>query len=77
MNFVVVSLLHIFPRDRMAIKLLKLPCVCSQVVRRGAAPAGGGEVVLKVPVVKQLTAINLTDEGECQGERGRETSNFF
>lgn len=36
----------------------------AQVFKRGARPLGGGEVMLKVPIMKQLPAINLVDEGE-------------
>lgn len=43
--------------------------MCVQVVKRGARPLGGGEVVLRVPVMKQLPLINLTDEG-VRGEGG-------
>ncbi len=36
-----------------------------RVARRGAHPLGGGEVILRVPVLKMLNPINLTDEGAC------------
>ena len=41
-----------------------------KVVKRGARPLGGGEVVLRVPVVRQLPPINLTDEGMIKRIRG-------
>eukprot|EP00195_Chlamydomonas_chlamydogama_P012345 CAMPEP_0202904714 /NCGR_PEP_ID=MMETSP1392-20130828/30784_1 /ASSEMBLY_ACC=CAM_ASM_000868 /TAXON_ID=225041 /ORGANISM="Chlamydomonas chlamydogama, Strain SAG 11-48b" /LENGTH=247 /DNA_ID=CAMNT_0049592495 /DNA_START=141 /DNA_END=880 /DNA_ORIENTATION=+ len=41
-----------------------------KVVKRGALPLGGGEVVLRVPVMKQLPAINMTDEGMVKRIRG-------
>lgn len=41
-----------------------------KVVRRGASPAGGGEVHLRVPPVKQLPVINMTDEGMVKRVRG-------
>lgn len=41
-----------------------------KVVSRGAAPGGGGEVVLKVPLVKQLSAIKMEDEGMVKRIRG-------
>lgn len=34
-----------------------------KIVKRGARPQGGGEVHLRVPFVKQLQPIQLTDEG--------------
>jgi hypothetical protein len=37
------------------------------VVSRGAAPGGGGEVVLRVPLVKQLMPVKMEDEGERGG----------
>lgn len=41
-----------------------------RVVSRGAAPGGGGEVVLRVPMVKQLSPVKMEDEGESEGRRG-------
>ena len=40
------------------------------VKRRGAAPGGGGEVVLTCPVVRQLTPVQLVDEGKFRRIRG-------
>lgn len=41
-----------------------------KVVRRGAPPLGGGEVIVKLPVVKQLPAVSLVDEGMVKRIRG-------
>ncbi|GLC44223.1 hypothetical protein PLESTB_000754400 [Pleodorina starrii] len=41
-----------------------------RVVSRGAAPGGGGEVALRVPLVKQLGAISMEDEGMVKRIRG-------
>lgn len=38
--------------------------------KRGAAPKGGGEVVLRVPNVRQLPAVDLRDEGMVKRIRG-------
>lgn len=40
------------------------------MVSRGAPPGGGGEVVLRVPMVKQLAAVKMEDEGEGKGGHG-------
>ena len=40
------------------------------VKRRGARPLGGGEVVLRVPVLRQMPPVSLTDEGEGWGREG-------
>ena len=36
-----------------------------KVPKRGSRPLGGGEVVLRVPVIRQLPPVNLMDEGEA------------
>ena len=41
-----------------------------KVAKRGARPLGGGEVVLRVPVLRQLPPVNLTDEGMIKRIRG-------
>lgn len=41
-----------------------------KIVRRGARPAGGGEVQLRVPLVKQLPLVDMTDEGMVKRIRG-------
>ncbi|KAG2490367.1 hypothetical protein HYH03_011169 [Edaphochlamys debaryana] len=41
-----------------------------RVVSRGAAPGGGGEVVLRVPIVRQLSPIKMEDEGMVKRIRG-------
>jgi RNA 3'-terminal phosphate cyclase-like protein len=41
-----------------------------RVVRRGAAPAGGGRVEFYCPVVKDLKPIDLTDVGKFKRVRG-------
>lgn len=39
-----------------------------QVSKRGAPPGGGGEVFVRIPNLKQLPPVNLTDEGgRCVG----------
>ncbi|EFN59839.1 hypothetical protein CHLNCDRAFT_48441 [Chlorella variabilis] len=40
------------------------------VVRRGAAPLGGGEVLVRLPVVRQLAPVSATDEGMVKRIRG-------
>lgn len=41
-----------------------------QVVRRGAPPSGVGEVVLKLPAVRTLHPLHLTDPGRVKRVRG-------
>lgn len=41
-----------------------------RVAKRGARPNGGGEVALRVPAVKQLPAVRMTDEGMVKRVRG-------
>ena len=41
-----------------------------KVIRRGQAPLGGGEAMLYCPIVKQLNAINFTDQGMFKRVRG-------
>lgn len=41
-----------------------------RVVRRGARPAGGGEVQLRVPLVRALPRVVMTDEGMVKRVRG-------
>ena len=45
------------------------PCL-PQIVKRGAPPLGGGEVLLRLPVIKQLPPVSLTDEGMVKRIRG-------
>lgn len=41
-----------------------------RVVKRGARPLGGGEVQLRVPLVRQLPRVVMTDEGMVKRVRG-------
>lgn len=41
-----------------------------QIVRRGARPGGGGEVCLRVPVIREVPSIRWTDEGMVKRIRG-------
>eukprot|EP00775_Hariotina_reticulata_P008346 gene8346-8530_t len=41
-----------------------------KILRRGARPAGGGEVLLRVPIIKQLPQVSLRDEGMVKRVRG-------
>eukprot|EP00798_Chlamydomonas_sp_ICE-L_P023245 gene23245-30469_t len=41
-----------------------------KVIKRGARPLGGGEVLLRAPVLKTLEPIDLTDEGMVKRIRG-------
>lgn len=41
-----------------------------KIVRRGAPPLGGGQVVLQCPIVKQLKPIDLIDPGRIRRVRG-------
>ncbi|KAI7844417.1 hypothetical protein COHA_002011 [Chlorella ohadii] len=41
-----------------------------KVVKRGAPPLGGGEVLVRLPVVRHLPPISLTDEGMVKRIRG-------
>ena len=40
------------------------------MVKRGARPEGGGEVVLRCPIVKALKPINLTSMAQVRRVRG-------
>lgn len=41
-----------------------------QIVRRGAPPAGMGEVLLNIPVVRSVQTLHLTDPGRVKRVRG-------
>ncbi len=41
-----------------------------RIIKRGARPDGGGEVMFRCPVVKSLKAINLTDIAKVRRVRG-------
>lgn len=41
-----------------------------QVVKRGMAPGGGGEVVFSCPTCKTLSPVQLTDPGKIKRIRG-------
>lgn len=41
-----------------------------QVVKRGMAPGGGGEVVFTCPVRKTVRPVQLTDPGKIKRIRG-------
>ncbi|KAL0011893.1 hypothetical protein SO802_007001 [Lithocarpus litseifolius] len=41
-----------------------------RIVSRGSAPLGGGEVILSIPIVHCLNAVNLTDVGMVKRIRG-------
>jgi RNA 3'-terminal phosphate cyclase-like protein len=41
-----------------------------RILRRGARPVGGGEVLLRVPMIKQLPLVSLRDEGMVKRVRG-------
>ena len=41
-----------------------------QIVKRGCAPGGGGEIQLKLPIAKELKNIDWTDEGLVKRVRG-------
>ncbi|XP_057446869.1 probable RNA 3'-terminal phosphate cyclase-like protein isoform X2 [Lotus japonicus] len=41
-----------------------------KIESRGLPPSGGGEVILSLPVVQSLTAVNWTDEGFVKRIRG-------
>jgi RNA 3'-terminal phosphate cyclase-like protein len=41
-----------------------------ELVRRGCAPGGGGEVRLACPAVRELKAINFVEEGYVKRVRG-------
>lgn len=41
-----------------------------QIVKRGSAPGGGGEIQLKLPIAKELRTVDWTDEGLVKRVRG-------
>lgn len=43
---------------------------CLKVVRRGAPPRGGGQVVFDCPIVKKLKCVQLTEMGRIRRVRG-------
>lgn len=45
-----------------------------QIIRRGAAPAGGGRVSFYCPIVKELSEIHFTDFGKIKRVRGNAIS---
>lgn len=36
---------------------------CVKVLKRGAPPGGGGEVLVRVPIARKLPPISLMEEG--------------
>lgn len=44
--------------------------LCPQVVKRGMAPGGGGEVVFTCPVRRTMMPVQLTDPGKIKRIRG-------
>ena len=42
----------------------------NQIKKRGAAPAGGGEVQFLCPIVKQVKTLNFVDPGKIKRIRG-------
>lgn len=42
----------------------------SQIKKRGSAPLGGGQVIFKCPVVRQLQTIHFMERGKIRKIRG-------
>ena len=45
-------------------------CLELRIISRGAGPGGGGEVMLRVPPVKELPPVKMIDEGMVKRVRG-------
>lgn len=58
------------PLIRRAAGLEESAAVECKIIRRGARPGGGGEVQLRVPLIKQLPRLDMTDEGMVKRIRG-------
>ena len=41
-----------------------------KIIKRGSRPGGGGEVQLRVPLIKHLPRVNMSDEGMVKRVRG-------
>ncbi len=46
------------------------PFAHDQIKKRGAAPLGGGQVIFKCPVVRNVKTLNFVDGGKIKRIRG-------
>jgi RNA 3'-terminal phosphate cyclase-like protein len=44
--------------------------IVTQIKKRGAAPLGGGQVLFRCPVVKNVKTLNFVDPGKIKRIRG-------
>eukprot|EP01051_Picozoa_sp_SAG22_P019037 SAG22_NODE_3388_length_1740_cov_1.008531_3_plen_134_part_01 len=59
------------PYDRLLSKFgLDAEAIELKVIKRGAAPKGGGEVLFRCPTTRELSPVDLTDEGFVKRIRG-------
>lgn len=53
-----------------SLRPVSLPLLLPQVVKRGMAPGGGGEVFFSCPVRRTIKPVQLTDPGKIKRIRG-------
>jgi len=70
-DYIATSILPLFVKFGIGADADEGPPPMIKVTKRGAAPLGGGQVVLVCPIVKEITSpIELTDVGKIKRVRG-------
>jgi len=69
-DYISISLMPLLKRFGIGAEQDETPPPHVKVIRRGAAPGGGGEVAFFCPIVKEILPIDFTDPGKFKRVRG-------